>query len=62
MQEELGHAPECMRRIMFLKGDPVPEPAKVPQRAQALADKFAADLSDEDEAIRFYSQASRMAG
>lgn len=62
MQEELGHAQEYIRRIMFLKGDPVLKPAKVPQRAQSLAGMFSVDLADEDEAIRFYSQASRMAG
>ena len=61
MHEELGHAQEYIRRIMFLKGDPVLKPAKVPQRAQTLADMFSADLADEDEAVRFYSEASRLA-
>lgn len=61
MHEELGHAQEYIRRIMFLKGDPVLKPAKVPQRAQTLADMFSADLADEDGAIRFYSEASRLA-
>ena len=61
MQEELGHAQEYIRRIMFLKGHPVLKPAKVPHRAQSLADMFKSDLADEDEAIRFYSDAARTA-
>jgi bacterioferritin len=62
MHEELGHAQDYIQRIMFLKGDPILKPAKVPQRAQSLADMFKADLADEDEAIRFYSNAARAAG
>ncbi|MGE3712548.1 MAG: bacterioferritin [Hyphomicrobiaceae bacterium] len=61
MQEELGHAQEYIRRIMFLKGDPQLKPAKVPQRAQALTDMFKADLVDEEDAIEFYSKAARTA-
>ncbi len=59
MQEELGHAQDYIRRIMFLKGDPVLKPAKVPQRAQTLSDMFKADLADEEEAIRFYTRAAQ---
>jgi bacterioferritin len=61
MQEELGHAEEYARRIVFLKGNPELKAAKVPTRAQALADMFEADLSDEQEAIKFYTEAARTA-
>lgn len=61
MQEELGHAQEYMRRIMFLGGDPQVKAAKVPQRAQTLADMFQVDLDDEEEAIRFYTRAAAVA-
>lgn len=62
MHEELGHAQAFMRRIMFLKGDPVVKSAKVPQRAQAIADMFEADLRDEKDAIKFYTEAAQAAG
>ncbi len=62
MQEEMAHAQDYVRRIMFLKGDPQLKAAKVPQRAQGLADMFKADLVDEEEAIRFYTAAARAAG
>jgi bacterioferritin len=61
MQEELGHAQAFTRRIMFLKGDPIVKSAKTPQRAQTLKDMFAADLDDEKEAIRFYTEAAQTA-
>jgi bacterioferritin len=61
MQEELGHAQEYTRRIMFLGGDPQLKAAKVPQRAQSLEDMFSADLADEEHAIRFYTEASQVA-
>lgn len=62
MQEELGHAQEYARRIMFLKGDPEVKAAKTPQRAQTLKDMFQADLTDEEQAIKFYTDAARAAG
>jgi bacterioferritin len=62
MMEEFGHAEEYVARIMFLKGDPEIKPAKTPQRAQSLSDMFQADLSDEEEAIRFYTSAANTAG
>ncbi len=62
MHEEMGHAQDYARRIMFLKGDPQLKAAKVPQRAQGLADMFKTDLADEMEAIRFYTEAARAAG
>jgi bacterioferritin len=61
MQEELGHAEEYAQRIVFLKGDPELKAAKVPNRAQALADMFEADLRDEQEAVKFYTEAARTA-
>lgn len=61
MQEELGHAEHYARRIVFLKGDPVLKAAKTPHRAQALLDMFEADLHDEQDAIKFYTQAARTA-
>lgn len=62
MQEELGHAQEYARRIMFLKGSPELKAAKSPQRAQTLQDMFQADLADEEDAITFYTEAARAAG
>ena len=61
MQEELGHAEQYARRIVFLKGDPALKAAKTPHRAQALQDMFEADLRDEQDAIKFYTQAARTA-
>lgn len=61
MLEETGHAQDYIRRIMFLKGDPQLKAAKVPQRAQGLADMFEADLRDEEDAIRFYTSAAQAA-
>ena len=61
MQEELGHAEEYARRIVFLKGSPELKPAKVPTRAQTLEDMFEADLRDEKDAVEFYTQAARIA-
>jgi len=61
MREELGHTEQYARRIVFLKGDPVLKAAKTPHRAQALKDMFEADLRDEQDAIKFYTQAARTA-
>lgn len=61
MQEELGHVEAYAQRIIFLKGDPDLTPAKPPHRAQALEDMFEADLRDEQEAVKFYTQAARTA-
>lgn len=36
--------------------------ATAAQRAQTLKDMFKADLDDEEKAIRFYTEAARMAG
>lgn len=62
MQEELGHADDYMRRIMFLNGDPNMVPAKTPTLAKSLTELFEADLTDEREAIKFYAEAAELAG
>jgi bacterioferritin len=61
MQEELQHAQDYVQRIMFLRGDPEVKAAKAPQRAQSLKDMFQADLADEEDAIKFYTDAARAA-
>tara|TARA_R110002124_G_scaffold21815_3_gene83562 strand:+ start:157 stop:639 length:483 start_codon:yes stop_codon:yes gene_type:complete len=59
MLEELGHAEEYAGRMIFLGGVPEMKAAKVPAQAQSLQDMFEADLADEKDAIRFYSEAAR---
>lgn len=61
MAEERGHAEAFAGRIVFLKGTPELTPAKTPSRAQDLKAMFAADLADEKDAIRFYTDAARAA-
>lgn len=61
MSEEQGHADAFTRRIMFLKGEPVMRSAKTLIRATTLEHLFQTDLADEQEAIEFYSAASRNA-
>jgi len=61
MQEELGHSDQYMARIMFLKGEPNLVMAKTPVLAHSLVEMFEADLSDEKEAIIFYTEAARQA-
>ncbi|MFQ5626275.1 MAG: bacterioferritin [Methyloligellaceae bacterium] len=61
MQEELGHVEGYAQRIIFLKGDPELTAAKPPHRAQALEDMFEADLRDEQDAVKFYTEAARRA-
>ncbi|UUX50704.1 bacterioferritin [Nisaea acidiphila] len=61
MQEELGHSDAFIERIMFLKGDAEIKFYKSPARAQSLNDMFQADLDDEKEAIRFYTEAAAQA-
>jgi len=61
MQEEMGHSEEYMMRIMFLKGEPQLTMAKTPVLAPSLKEMFEADLTDETEAIEFYTKASMQA-
>jgi len=58
MMEEMGHSEEFLVRLMFLKGEPRVEHAKLPQRAGSLKEMFELDLADETEAIEFYTKAS----
>ncbi len=44
MLEELGHAEEYSRRIVFLGGTPALKAAKVPAAAPSLKEMFEADL------------------
>lgn len=61
MQEELGHSDAYIARIMFLKGEPELTLQKTPVRATSLKHMFELDLADEEEAIQFYTAASRQA-
>ena len=61
MLEELGHAEEYARRMIFLGGVPVMTAAKTPTLSQSLQEMFEADLVDEKDAISFYSRAAREA-
>jgi len=61
MQEELGHSDAFIERIMFLKGDVEVKFQKAPVRAQSLKDMFLADLEDEKDAIRFYTESAAQA-
>ena len=61
MQEELGHAEEYARRLIFLGGSPDMTPAKTPAHAKSLTAMFKADLVDEKDAITFYSDAAQTA-
>ena len=61
MQEELGHSDRFIERIMFLKGNPDIAFQKPPHRAKNLVDMFKVDLSDEEDAIAFYTKAAKAA-
>ncbi len=61
MAEEMAHADAFIERIMFLEGDPDVRSTNTVARAQSLLDIFSGDLSDENEARRFYTEASAAA-
>lgn len=61
MEEELGHSSKFIERILFLGGTPEIDFYKTPQKSDSLLDMFKADLADEEEAIRFYTEAARHA-
>jgi bacterioferritin len=61
MREELGHADRFAARMMFLEGEPDAQSMGSVDRAQTLEDMFKADLQDEYEARRFYTEASQTA-
>lgn len=59
LAEEIGHSDRFIERILFLGGEPDIKFAATPQRAATLADMFRSDLSDEKEALAFYTGAAR---
>jgi bacterioferritin len=59
--EELGHSDLFIERILFLKGDPEIRMQKPPVRTSSLKEMFETDLKDEEEAVAFYTRASREA-
>ena len=59
MQEELGHADQFMSRLIFLEGEPAVAAKSGIARAQSLKDMFQADLADELDARKFYTQAAK---
>ncbi|MEO1138965.1 MAG: bacterioferritin [Pseudomonadota bacterium] len=61
MLEELSHAEEYARRMVFLGGHPELKAAKVPSAAQSMKEMFEADLMDEKDAVQFYAVAARTA-
>jgi len=61
MLEELGHAEEYARRMVFLGGNPELKAAKAPNTAKTLKKMFEADLVDEKSAIEFYTTAASVA-
>lgn len=58
MTEELGHACGFIERILFLGGKPDLTPEKIPVQVENLGEMLSADLADEKEVIRFYSEAA----
>lgn len=58
MEEELGHANMLIERILFLEGNPDMASINKVDRSQTLKDMFEADLRDEHEARKFYTQAA----
>lgn len=59
--EETVHQDRFLQRIMELGGEPELAFARTPRVARSLKDLFGADLEDEEEAIRFYTEASKAA-
>lgn len=59
--EEAGHSDVFLARIMTLGGTPDMAFASKPKAPESLKAMFEADLSDELEAIRFYTQAAKAA-
>jgi len=59
MEEEQGHANMPIERMLFLEGDPDMTSMNKVNRAQTLRDMFEADLRDEHEARKFYTQAAQ---
>lgn len=61
MHEELGHSEAYISRIMFLKGEPNLSLAKPPVLVKTIEEMFESDLTDEKEAIEFYTLSAKQA-
>lgn len=61
MDEELGHSSQFIERILFLEGTPEIGFYKKPVKSDSLLEMFKADLADEEEAIKFYTEAAKAA-
>lgn len=61
MLEEMEHSEAFLVRLLFLKGEPRVEHAKLPKKAESLQEMFELDLEDEKDAIVFYTKASAQA-
>jgi len=59
MDEELGHANKLIERMLFLEGNPDMTSMNKVDRSQTLRDMFEADLRDEHEARKAYTQAAQ---
>ena len=57
--EETEHSDRFLDRILFLGGEPEVAFEKAPVRATSLREMFEADLKDEENAIRFYTNVQR---
>ena len=62
MAEELGHSDAFLERLVFLKGDPDMAFETPPKKAESLAGMFKSDLTDEEDALTFYTKAAAHAG
>lgn len=61
MTEELGHSDLFLERLMFLKATPALAFDKPPTKADSLRDMFTSDMTDEQDAIEYYTQAAQHA-
>lgn len=60
-EEETGHQDRFLERILFLGGEPELAFHSAPRRATSLREMFDMDMSDEAEALRFYTAAAKAA-
>ncbi|KPP85118.1 MAG: bacterioferritin [Rhodobacteraceae bacterium HLUCCO07] len=60
-EEENGHSDRFLERIFALGGEPEMAFAATPRVARSLKEMFKADLKDENDAIAFYTRASKEA-
>lgn len=59
--EETEHSNRFIERIFDLGGEPEMAFANAPKIAKSLTDMFQSDLDDEEEAVAFYTRASKNA-